>query len=192
MHDFCNIGAIEMRLPKDRSTRFVLTVALVALTATILGCDRYPRDPEDSLETALERGTLRVGLTDAGPWVVRDGSAAAGLEVRLIEEFARELGVEPRWTWAPLDENVRALERFELDLVAGGLTDQNPWAKKVGATRPFYTEHARARGSGEAVKLAHVLFVPPGENALLLRLEHYLADVPPERLEPTVDEEVSP
>lgn len=172
--------------------RLVLTCLLAALVASVPGCDRYPRDPEKSLDSALQRGTLRVGLTEGPPWVVREGSGAAGLEVRLIEDFARRLGVEPRWTWAPLDENVRALERFELDIVAAGLTEKSPWGQKVGATRPYYTEHARARGSGEAVKLAHVLFVPPGENALLLRLEDYLADVPPERLEPAVDEELSP
>lgn len=130
---------------------------LCALALLAFGCERYPMDPEHSLDRALERGTLRVGLSEAPPWVTREGERPGGVEVALIERFATELGVAPEWRWGPPEEHMEALERFELDLAAGGITQKNPWSKKVGATRPYYEKH--------------LLLTPPGENALLVRLE---------------------
>lgn len=144
-------------------TRFLRTasaLSLVLAMVAVSGCERYPRDPERSLERAIERGTLRVGLSEARPWVTSDGDFPGGVEVALIEGFARELGVEPEWRWGSLEEHVLALERFELDVVAGGVTKENPWTKRVAPTRPYYEKH--------------LLMVPPGENALLVRLERHL------------------
>lgn len=143
-----------------RFLRIASALSLVLATVALSGCERYPRDPERSLERAIERGTLRVGLSEARPWVTSDGDFPGGVEVALIEGFARELGVEPDWRWGSVEEHVLALERFELDVVAGGVTKENPWTKRVAPTRPYYEKH--------------LLMVPPGENALLVRLERHL------------------
>lgn len=147
---------------------FVLATLLLAVPVLLAaaGCDRFPKDPENSLEKALERGSLRVGLTEAPPWVTRRGSQPGGVEVALIERFAQGLGVTPDWRWGPMEGHMHALERFELDLVIGGVTEKNPWSKKGAATRPYYQKH--------------LVLAPPGENALLVRLERHLMRPPSE------------
>jgi ABC-type amino acid transport substrate-binding protein len=192
------------------------------------------------LPQALERGALRVGVTENSPWVRRDSSGRpAGVEPQLIEDFAKEIGVDLRWQWGSAETHFEALERFELDLAIGGLTQSSPWTRRVGFTFPYYISpfHVGApsghsgselsadltgvtvavhpesglhrplkdRGAkvverenlgtsegpvaaadweleglglqprGEALrKLRHGVAVPPGENALLVKLEDFL------------------
>ena len=127
-----------------------------------LACD-LPRDPEGTLERARE-GTLRVGAVEAPPYVVRRGDEAVGPEADLVRAFAESIGAQVEWRWDPLDAHMRALEAFELDVVAAGLTTESPWASRVGFTRPW-----RVEGDVE-----RVLAVAPGENATLAALERVI------------------
>lgn len=160
--------------PGRRSAVLRRGAALLAVACLAVGCERYPADPERTLARALERGTLRVGLSEAPPWVTRDGERPGGVEVALIEQFADALGVAPEWRWGSVEEHARALERFELDLALGGVTRKNPWTRELGATRPYYQQH--------------VVLLPPGENALLVRLERHLIR-PPAKIERLLAEE---
>ena len=63
---------------------------------------------------------------------------------------------------------VGAMERGELDVLVGGLHADSPWSDTVAVTRAY----AESTEAGETVK--HVLAVPIGENAMLVRLERYL------------------
>ncbi|HET9947874.1 MAG TPA: hypothetical protein VFQ22_02995 [Longimicrobiales bacterium] len=137
---------------------------MLPLCAVFAACG-LPRDPEGTLERA-RGGVLRVGGVDAPPHLVREGAAASGPEAELVYAFARSLGAEVEWHWGALDDHMRALERFELALVAGGLTQASPWKSRVGFTRPW-------RGDRD---VARVLAVPPGENGLLVALEHVIEE----------------
>jgi polar amino acid transport system substrate-binding protein len=117
-----------------RSRTIVAAVALLAA-----GCTSLPRDPKGTVDR-VRGGTLRVGLIEAPPWVVRTGGEPAGAEVELVRRLAAELDAEPQWIWGGSQPHLEALERFELDLVAGGLTDDTPWAKRVGLTGPYFDE----------------------------------------------------
>lgn len=132
---------------------------LLALAAATLACD-LPRDPEGTLDRA-RGGTLRVGAVEAPPYVGRRGVGATGPEADLVRAFAESIGARVEWRWEPLDEHMRALEAFELDIVAAGLTTESPWASRVGFTRPW-------REEGD---VRRVLAVAPGENATLVALE---------------------
>ena len=124
-----------------------LGLALLAIPGLLgVGCGEFPADPEKSLERALERGSLRVGVTDAPPWIRRAGDRAEGVEARLIESFADQLGLGIEWHWGPTEEHMEALETYRLDLAAGGLTRSNPWTKRIGASRPYYVERVRIGG----------------------------------------------
>ena len=144
--------------PRRPST--LLWSLLGALIFAGAGCQPFPRDPERSLERARERGSLRVGVCEAPPWVIREGEEARGIEAGLVRSFARSLGVAVEWDWGSVEEHVAALEAHRLDVVAAGMTEANPSAKKIGATRPYFGRR--------------VLAVPPGENALLVELERHL------------------
>jgi ABC-type amino acid transport substrate-binding protein len=63
-----------------------------------------------------------------------------GVEVRLLAGFADELGLSVEWHWEG-EYLFEALERYELDVVAGGLTASSPWKRHVGFGMPYYTSH---------------------------------------------------
>ena len=131
--------------------------------ALAVACADLPRDPEDTL-ARVRGGTLRVGAVDAPPWIVRNGARASGPEADLIEAFAGTLGARVAWQWGAHDEHMRALERYELDIVAAGLTHKTPWGAHVGLSRPWLRQNDRQQ----------VLAVAPGENGFLTALDRFI------------------
>jgi polar amino acid transport system substrate-binding protein len=119
-------------------TRGSLLLAL-ALGLCVAACSDLPRDPQQTLRRAQANGRLRVGLVEHPPWVVRGGGGEpAGAEVELVREFARELGATPEWRWGGEQEQMEALEQYQLDAVVGGLTSETAWSKYVGLTSPYF------------------------------------------------------
>lgn len=136
-----------------------MRVILILLLVALVACD-IPRDAVGTLEHA--RGdTLRVGVVASPPYVIRTGEVPGGPEAELVRAFAASIDAEVDWRWGALDDHMKSLESFELDLVAAGLTTTSPWKKNVGFTRPW-----RVVG-----KRKHVLAVAPGENGMLMALE---------------------
>ena len=114
-------------------------IVIVASGLLTLSCGSLPRDPEGTLHRA-RGGRLRVGLVEHPPWVVRTEGEPAGAEVELVRRFAAELNATPEWHWGGEQRHMEALERFELDLVVGGVTKSTPWSKYVGLTGPYFEE----------------------------------------------------
>ena len=147
-----------------RIPRWLILAALVLATVALCACERWPHDPEGTLER-VTGGTLRVGATESPPALVRgEGGAATGPEAELVRAFARARDARVEWRWGAQDAHMEALERYELDLVAGGLTAASPWKSRVGFTRPWRVEG----------KTKHVLAVPPGENGTLVALDRLI------------------
>jgi polar amino acid transport system substrate-binding protein len=124
--------------PPPRSCLPRLRTLLVAIAAALaLGaCDRFPRDPERTLERA-RGGVIRVGVAPNPPWTILGGAEPGGVEADLARDFARSLDARITWVAGPESDLLRGLESFELDLVIGGLTDDTEWGKRVGLTRPY-------------------------------------------------------
>ena len=113
-----------------------LVVALMALTG--LACDRFPEDPEETLEE-VTGGTMKVGVTINDPWVTGEVGSFGGVEIALVEAFADELDAEIEYLDGSEEELFAALELHELDLVIGGFTSQNTHAMAAGMTHPYHT-----------------------------------------------------
>lgn len=112
------------------------------------GCD-IPRDPEGTLAEAT-RETLRVGVTEAPPWVVKPDDRrstvnppAEGVEADLVRRFARSIGADIEWIWGSTADHMEALGRHDLHLAIGGYAADDPWAAHVGMTTPYHTERWR-------------------------------------------------
>jgi polar amino acid transport system substrate-binding protein len=209
-------------------------ILITLLALSIFGCTSLPRDPKETLRQIHSR-PVRVGLVEHPPWVVRTNGEPAGVEVDLIRNFASELGTTTDWHWGGEQEQLEALQHYQLDVVIGGLTDRTPWAKYVGLTSPYFKETyhvaippgsqlqnikgaevsvekgdpvaAELEDKGARVvrvddstkvngpvaapdweleqmsftvtneeldSLQHVIAVPPGENALVKRLDEFL------------------
>jgi polar amino acid transport system substrate-binding protein len=109
---------------------------------THFGCASLPRDPKETLRQ-LQSRPIRVGLVEHPPWVMRTNDEPAGVEVDLMRNFAAQLGTTPDWHWGGEQEQMEALEHYQLDVVLGGFTDETPWSKYVGITRPYFEETYR-------------------------------------------------
>jgi polar amino acid transport system substrate-binding protein len=96
---------------------FAIAVAALAMLA---GCE-WPRDAAGTLDD-VRGGTLRVGVTDNPPWVVLQGDTPSGVEVRLVEGLAEDLGADIEWV--------------------DGFDATAPWTKQVSLTRPYLTTHS--------------------------------------------------
>lgn len=155
-----------------------LLAALLASLLVVAGCGDMPRDPQDSLERALERGSLRVGVVDNPPWVIeRESGPAGGVEGAIAAAFAADLGLSVEWYPGSSEMMFEALRKFEVDLVIGGFSKSNPWSKYVGFTLPYYSGHENVGAKPEdsrVERVDHVLAAPPGENAFIMRLEQFL------------------
>jgi polar amino acid transport system substrate-binding protein len=116
----------------------VVLALLLALTAAACG---VPRDPEGTLRRVTD-GAMRVGATEADPFVIFEGDdPAAGVEVELVEALAEELDASVQWVTGSEEDLFGALEVGELDLVIGGFTAENPWSAKVTFTHPYLTTY---------------------------------------------------
>ncbi len=137
-----------------------LTVVLLAFALTACG---LPRDPEGTLER-VEGSSMRVGVTDSPPWVVITEGEPTGVEAELLQHLARDLDAQIEWVEGSESEILEQVEQGHLDLAIGGFTADNPWAKEVTFIQPYFT-------LGEDV---HVVAVPHGENAWIVRVERFL------------------
>jgi polar amino acid transport system substrate-binding protein len=113
------------------SRRLLVTVLAAALVACGL-----PRDPEGTLDH-VQDGRMRVGIAERSPWAIIEDGGPRGVEVDLVEGFARSLGADVEWTPGAPADLLTALEGREVDLVIGGLTDDDPWAQQVTFTQPY-------------------------------------------------------
>jgi len=215
----------------NRSSLIAILLSSISLT---VACSNLPRDPEKTLRQ-LQSRPMRVGVVERPPWVVRTSGEPAGVEADLLRNFASQLGTGIEWHSGGEQEQLEALEHYQLDIVIGGLTNRTPWAKYVGLTSPYFEETYRvgipassqlqkidgaevavhkgepvaaelekkgarvirvddlaqvngpvaapdwrleqmglSTASEELDSVKHVFAVPPGENALVKRLDEFL------------------
>ena len=113
--------------------RSILVLLLAA--GLCAGC-QYPRDPEGTLDR-VRGGVMRVGVTHVDPWVTLDGAAPGGVEVELLQRFARSLDADIEWVEGSESELMEALHGRHLDVVVAGLTRRSEWQRVAALTRPF-------------------------------------------------------
>ncbi|MCG7309434.1 transporter substrate-binding domain-containing protein [Brachybacterium sp. ACRRE] len=151
-----------------RRSALMLSVSAVLATA---GCaDAVPRDSQGTLERA-EGGRLFVGAAENPPWTeIADDGGVGGLEADIIADYAASIDATVEWTTGGMNELARTMKNNELDLVIGGLTADTPWSDKISPTRPYQVVRAE-----DGSKQKMVIGVRPGENALQVSLERFLA-----------------
>jgi polar amino acid transport system substrate-binding protein len=129
-----------------RSARSAAALVAVALLG---GCD-VPQDPDGTLDR-VTGGTMRVGVTNADPWVMLEGDQpSGGVEVELVRRFARDLDAQVEWVDGSEEELVNAAKEGSLDLLIAGMTKKSRWKKDVAFTRPY-------------VETKAVIGAPPGQ-----------------------------
>jgi polar amino acid transport system substrate-binding protein len=125
-------------MTRPHPTAAALALLALAPSLAALGCD-LPRDADGTL-SRVRGGTLRVGVVENPPWVTDSAGGVGGVEGAFVAELARGLGARPAWVRGPESRLLQSLQRRELDLVVGGLTDDVPWKQAVAFTKPYYTD----------------------------------------------------
>jgi polar amino acid transport system substrate-binding protein len=116
--------------------RATLLLVIVLLLAGCAGAEEFPRDPESTLEK-VTGGLMRVGVTEHDPWVKLEGDEPTGVEVTLVERFARSIGARIEWTDGSEAELLDGMRQRQLDLAIGGFDTKTPWTEQAAFTRPY-------------------------------------------------------
>jgi hypothetical protein len=153
----------------SRLVRHTTITLLAAATVATGSCTYVPRDSHGALDQ-VRGGVVRVGVVENPPWTVIDDDTVSGIEPQLLEAWASLMRARVEWRPGGLDELADALHRREIDVLAGGLRHNTPYAAKLALTQP-YTELEDPQGKTRRLVLA----VTPGESALLFALDQFLA-----------------
>ncbi len=91
----------------------------------------------DVLDDILERGTIRVGVSEFVPWTMRtrDGELV-GFEIDVARKIASDMGVDAEFLVYDWGDIIAALNDGDIDLIAGGMAMTPARALEVNFTRP--------------------------------------------------------
>jgi polar amino acid transport system substrate-binding protein len=94
----------------------------------------------DVLDEILERGTIRVGVSEFVPWTVKNKAGElTGFEIEVATKLADDMGVKPEFTVYVWENIIPALQKGEIDIIAGGMAITPARALKVNFSRPLAT-----------------------------------------------------
>ena len=92
----------------------------------------------DVLDDILERKSLRVGVAEFVPWTMRGKSGdLIGYEIDVARKIAEDMGVEASFRVYDWEDMIPALERGDIDVIAGGMAITPARALRVNFTRPL-------------------------------------------------------
>lgn len=130
-----------------------------AFVIVLLTACSFPKDPENSLQEARQRG-LRVGIVNNPPYTTYKNGIAGGTEAGIINRFAKSGGLKVTYICGTESVLMPQLEKYNLHLIIGGFDKKTIWKDKAGLTTT-YNGH-------------NCFLIAKGENDLLYRLESYL------------------
>lgn len=139
--------ALRLRENRRRVHEATIPQAVIKMTSrfSLLGATLLvallsvaPGARADVLEDILERGTIRVGVAEFVPWTIRTRSGElVGFEIDVAEKIAADMGVTPEFKVYEWDRMIAALEKGEIDVIAGGMAITPERALRVNFSRPL-------------------------------------------------------
>lgn len=91
----------------------------------------------DALDDIVERGTIRIGVSEFVPWTMKTADGGlVGFEVDVAKRIAADMGVKADLRLYEWDEIIPALQKGEIDVIAGGMVMTAERALQVNFTRP--------------------------------------------------------
>lgn len=117
-----------------------LTLTLVAMLAAVLtACAGGSKSVGPTIEDIKASGKIRIAVFgDLPPYgYVKNDGARAGLDVRIGEQIATDLGVKPDWIQVNADSRVDALKSDKVDLVLANFTVTEDRKKVVDFANPY-------------------------------------------------------
>ncbi|MGL6261085.1 membrane-bound lytic murein transglycosylase MltF [Vibrio sp. WXL210] len=116
----------------------VFLATLLSSLLVITGC-QYDSTPRSELQEIKDRGVLRVGTVNNQLSYYIGPEGPAGLDYELARQFAKELGVRLEMRPAYRMSNLYpALQKGEIDIIAGGLTQSSSQHTPFRAGPAYY------------------------------------------------------
>ncbi len=92
----------------------------------------------DVLDEILERGTIRVGVAEFVPWTIKNEEGQLiGFEIDVANKVASDMGVKPEFKVYVWEDIIPALQKGEIDIIAGGMAITPARALQVNFSRPL-------------------------------------------------------
>lgn len=92
----------------------------------------------DALDDIIERGFIRVGVAEFAPWTIqKDSGDLIGFEIDVANKIARDMDVKAEFVVYDWEAIIPALEKGEIDVIAGGMSITPARALRVNFTRPL-------------------------------------------------------
>ena len=109
---------------KNSFRRLITLTFVSALIAMLAACSGGSKNVGPTVEDIKAAGKIRIAVFgDLPPYgYVKNDGARAGLDVRLGEQIASDLGVKPDWIQVNADSRVDALKSDKVDLVLANFT----------------------------------------------------------------------
>ena len=110
-----------------------VSIRCLILLAALVG----PLAQADALDDILERGTLRVGISEFTPWAMpAERGAHIGYDIDLGMKIARDMGVRADFKVYDWRDIITALESGEVDVIANGIVVTPERALRISFTEP--------------------------------------------------------
>ena len=92
----------------------------------------------DVLEDILDRRTIRVGVAEFVPWTIKTKTGELiGFEVDVARKIASDMDVKPIFAVYDFEKLIPALQRGEIDVIAGGMAITPRRALQVNFSQPL-------------------------------------------------------
>lgn len=92
----------------------------------------------DALDNIVKRGTLKVGVSLFEPWTMDSGTGEYyGFEVDVANRLAQDMGVKAEFKVYEWDLIIAALNKGEIDVIAGGMAITPARALKLNFSLPY-------------------------------------------------------
>ncbi len=122
---------------KLRGKLFVLIFSLVFLTIFFVSCG--PSAPKNTLEKVLQKKRIYVAVHPVNPpFEFGSGVGIDGFDKDVMENIAKELGVEVVWIKKSFDECFKVLKDGDADCVINALTITPEREKEFDFSIPYY------------------------------------------------------
>jgi polar amino acid transport system substrate-binding protein len=107
---------------------------------TLLMCFSVSIVYADKIDNIIKSGTLKVAVALFEPWTMQDEAGElSGFEIDVARNIAQEMGVTPEFVVYEWEDIIPALEKGEIDIIAGGMAITPARALRISYSQP-YTE----------------------------------------------------
>ena len=128
-----------MKFAKFGTTRWVFLMVLVLVAPTAFaGQIQQQLAAESTVEKALQRGVLKVGMDIFKPWAMKDKTGQLiGFEIDVAKRLGKDMGVKVEFVPTNWNGIIPALLTGKFDVIIGGMSVRPDRNLKVNFTIPY-------------------------------------------------------